>query len=85
MQGTAFTPGTPEREAAFTVMYGTAQCAAARERGGQGFKREKVCVRRRKGTETERKGEREGIMSMSKLAWLTQRKTAVCVTNDLFQ
>lgn len=33
----------------------------------------------------ERQAEREVIMSVSELAWLTQRKTAVCVTNDLFE
>lgn len=49
---------------------------------GQGLKPEKVCVR---GEEREIEREKEGIMSVSKLAWLTQRKTAVCVTNDLFQ
>lgn len=55
VQGRAFTAGTPQREAAFTVMYCTVQCAAATERGGQGFKREKICVRRKKGTERERR------------------------------
>lgn len=53
--------------------------------GGQGLKREKVCVRERGKGHMERERKREGIMSVSKLARLTQRKTAVCVTNDLFQ
>lgn len=49
----AFTPGTPERESAFTVMYCTAQCAAAREGGRSGLKeRESLCEG--EGREAER-------------------------------
>lgn len=49
----AFTPGNPEREAAFTVMYCMAQCAAAREGWRSGLKeRKSLCEG--EGSETER-------------------------------
>lgn len=67
---------TPQRQAAFTVIYLTAWRGG---RSGPEEEGEGLCEAE------ERQAEREGIMSVSELAWLTQRKTAVCVTNDLFE
>lgn len=51
----AFTPGIPEREAAFTVMYCTAHCAGAREGGRSGLRqRGSLCGAEERAKERER-------------------------------